>query len=409
MTTDEEINFQLPEDVDMEWESRTINSLYSAYFLRYRIISIVAPVSAVIDRILIDEGAQYLKVLVSQGETRTEDPLGSSDGTSNQEFALTYAPLIPDSLVIEIDEGTGFTAWSEKTNFLSSNSNSKDYVLEVKADDTAIVKFGDNIRGKIPAAGVDNIKATYKTGADEDGNVGSSTITVNKAGISFVNRLWNPRQATGWTAKEGSTEEDLARVKIEGPASIRVLSRGITAYDIEYLTSNYTNTAGSKIVSRAKAVEETFGVKTIENIVVGQGGNQLSASERNEIETYFNGDRTQGINGVLVTNHEVTVVNYTKKIIDVTATVYGGNRTEIENAVRNFIHPEAKYSDGVTYRWEFSTADTIQYFRVALLYAIIYEVDPLNISNVVISQPASDIAFDLRELPYAGTVSITVV
>lgn len=409
LSADGKVNFLLPEDISMEWEPRTVNSLYTGYFIRYRIISVTTQTSPIIDRVKIDEGSQYLKVAVTQGEFRSEDPLGSSDQTADQQFTLTYAPLITGSLVVEVDEGTGFSAWSEKENFLSSNSNAKDFVLEVKADDTAIIQFGDGVRGKIPAAGVDNIRAFYRTGADVDGNVGASTITVNKSGISFVNRIWNPRQATGWTEKEGSTEEDLARVKIEGPASIRVLERGITMSDIEYLTTNYKTDNGSKIVSRAKAVEETFGIKTIEAIVVGSGGVQLSVSDRQELEDYFNGNKVSGIDGVLLANHEVTVTNYTKKLIDVVCTVYGGNKTEIENAIRNFTHPEAKFDDGVTYRWQFSTASQTTWYRLAVLYAIIYDVDPLNISNVVITEPAEDIALGLRELPFANNISVVVI
>ncbi len=409
LTVDDDLDFTLPESTTEEWDIRTVNTLYSAYFLRFRITSTTGtPTAPIFDRIKIDEGSQYVKVAISQGETKEEDPLGSSDGTADQKFTLTYAPMITGSLTLEVDEGTGFTSWSLQDNFLSSGANSKDFTVDVSADDTVTVKFGDGTRGKIPALGVDNIKVTYRIGADNDGNVGSSTVTVNKAGIAFVNRIWNPRQATGWTEKEGATEEDLARVKIEGPASIRVLNRGITGPDIEYLTTNYRTENGSQLVTRSKAIEETFGVKTIENIVVGAGGTQLTVAERTEMENYFNGNKNENIDAHLVTNHEVTVVNYTRKTIDVTCTVYGGNKTEIENALRQFIHPEAKYDDGVTYRWDFSTTNTTEYLRVALLYAIIYEVDPLNISNVVITSPATDVAFDMRELPYFGTLNVTI-
>lgn len=408
-TADGDVEFTLPEDIDTEWIQRTINSLYTGYFIRYRIISVSTPVSPIIDRVQIDDGSQYLKVGTTQGEFRREEPLGSSDQEPDQEFTLTFAPLITGSLVVEVDEGTGFTAWSERENFLSSNSNAKDYVLEIKADDTAIVQFGDGTRGKIPAAGVDNIRAFYRTGADEDGNVGAKTVIVNKSGISFVNRIWNPRQAKGWTIKEGSTEEDLARVKIEGPASIRVLERGITPSDMEYLTTNYKNETGSKIISRSKVIEETFGVKTVENIVVGSGGVQLSVNERNEVEDYFNGNKVLGIDGVLLANHEMTTVNYTKRLTSVIATVTGGNKIEIQNAIRNFIHPEAKYEDAVTYRWNFTTETTTTWFRLALLYAIIYEVDPLNITNVVITFPTADFALALRELPFADNVVVNII
>jgi len=408
MTIDEAVTYELPETLTSQWYKQTLNSLYNGYFLRYRIVSVSTPTSAAIDRIRIDDAAQYLKTDQTQGQFRTENPLGSSDGAKNQEFTLSFGPLIQGSLVVEIDEGTGFTAWSEKDNFLSSNNNSKDYTVDIKADDTVIIKFGDGIRGKIPAPGVDNVRVEYRTGADVDGNVGAETITVNKAGIGFVNRIWNPRQASGWVAKEGSTPEDLARVKIEGPASIRVLERGITTSDIEYLAENYTTSTGSKLISRAQAIEETFGPKTIELIVVGQGGNQLSVNERLEVERYFNGDKTLGIKGVLLANHEVTVVNYTKRVIDVTASTQGGNKTEIENALQNYLNPEAKYSDGTTSRWNFSTVDTTEYVRVALLFTVINEVDPVNIKNIVITTPAADVPLALRELPFPGNINVSV-
>lgn len=407
-TQDGDVAFTLPESVTQRWESRAVNSLYSGYFVRYRIVSVSTPVSPIINTLRIDQGSQYLKVHITQGQYRKEDPLGSSDGSANQEFVLTFAPLIPDSLVIEIDEGTGFTAWSKRSNFLSSNASSRDYTIDIAADDTITVKFGDGVRGKIPAIGVDNIRTHYRTGAEVDGNVGAETIIVNKAGISFVNRLFNPRQASGWVIKEGSTPEDLARVKIEGPASIRVLDRGITPEDFEYLAENYTTNTGSKLISRAKAIEETFGVKTIELICVSQGGVQLSASERADIEDYFNGNKVRGIDGKGLANHEVTAVNYTKKTIDVTCSIVGGNKTEIENAIQNFLNPEAKYDDGTTNRWEFSTPQETTYVRTALLYAIINEVDPQNIKNIIITSPSADVALNLRELPYPGVINVTV-
>lgn len=408
LTVDEAVDYQLPETLTAQWLSRTLNSLYNGYFLRYRIVSVSAPVSPIIDRIRIDEGSQYLKTSQTQGQFRSEDPFGSSDGSANQEFTLSFGPLISGSLVTEVDEGTGFSAWSKKDNFLSSNANSKDYTIDIKADDTVIIKFGDGTSAKIPALGVDNIRVQYRTGADVNGNVGAETITVNKAGIGFVNRIWNPRQAIGWVTKEGSTPEDLARVKIEGPASIRVLSRGITTSDDEYLAENFVAASGSRIVSRAQAIEETFGPKTIELITVGQGGVQLSVSEREELGEYFNGNKTKGVKGVLLANHELTPVNYTKRVINVTASVQGGNKTEIENALKNFLNPEAKYSDGTTNRWNFSTANVTEYVRTALLFNIITEVDPLNIKNIVITEPSADIALELRELPFPGTINVSV-
>lgn len=405
-----DVSYTLPENVTRTWKKRVLMALYEGYYVRYRVIGTLPTYTTpIMERVRIDQGGQYVKVKVSQGETRSEDPLGSSNGTAKQSFTLVYAPLIVGSLVVEVNEGTGFQSWNNVPNFLSSDANSKDYIVEIRADDTIIVSFGDGIQGKIPAPGVDNIRCRYRIGANEDGNVGSSVITDNVSGISFVNRLWNPRQAFGWVQKEGSTKESLEKAKIEGPASIRVLGRGITSSDIEYLAKKYKDPNGSAIVTRAQTFEETFGVKTVELIVVGVGGNLLSVGQRTDLQDYFNGSKVRGIEGCLVANHEVTAVNYTKRMINVDVTVYGGNPIKIENALREFLHPEALFTDGITYRWPFSTVEAKTFLRLSLLYSVIYETDPANIKNVVITNPVEDIGFELRELPYAGEINVTVV
>ena len=61
----------------------------------------------------------------------------------------------------------------------------------------------------------------------------------------------------------------MAELKILGPASLRTLGKAITPSDIETLAVQFTSpTTGSSVVSRAKAIEETYGVKTIELLVV---------------------------------------------------------------------------------------------------------------------------------------------
>lgn len=359
----------------------------------------------VLDQLRIDEGKQYLLFNVVQGETVVEEPLGSSNGSPSQEFILTHKPLIDGTLVVEVDEGSGFTEYTRVSNFLNSDPAQRAYTLEITADDVATIRFGDGINGKIPTTGVDNIKATYRIGADVDGNVGAQTILVNRAGISFVNRVFNPRSATGWATKEGGTEETLARAKIEGPASLRTLSRAITPEDIETLANRFTSpSTNSRPVVRSLSIEETFGVKTIELVVVGQGGALLNTLQREELDDYFNGNKVTEINGVLVSNHEVTTVNYTPKVIDVTAVVTGGNQEAIVNAIRALLNPSATFDDGVTSRWDFGAE-----VPVSLIVAAIHETDPVSVKKVVLTLPAANVTLQARELPFAGVVNVTVI
>lgn len=360
---------------------------------------------AVIDLLRIDEGNQYLLFDVVQGETVEETPLASSDGVPDQAFVLTHTPLIDGTLEIYVDEGAGFTLYDEVDNFLASDQTSKVYTLDITAADVATLKFGDGSNGKIPPAGVDNIKAVYRIGADQDGNVGAETISVNLAGISFVNRIWNPRRATGWATKEGSTEESLAKAKIQGPASLRTLGKAITPGDIEDLAEQFVSpTTGSKPVIRSKSIEETFGIKTIELLVVGTGGALLNETQRDEIDEYFNGNKTLKVDGVLVSNHEVTTVNYTPKEIDIEVEVEGGNEESIKNALIALISPEAVFDDGVTYRWDFSGK-----VPTSLIIAAIHDTDQNLVKNVNLIQPAADVVLGARELPIIGNLQVTVV
>jgi len=402
LTIDGKVSFTLPQNQTQNWQKATINAIESNW-LRLRLISVSTPTDPSVDRIRIDTGKQYLLVPVVQGQTVADNPLGSSNGAQNQEFLLTFRPLIEGTITVEVDEGSGFQPWNQQENFLNSSQSSKDYTIDIKANDDAIVKFGDNIQGKIPVPGVDNIRAIYRIGADQEGNVGANTISVNKSGISFVNRIFNPRQATGWAEKEGSTVADLERLKIEGPATLRTRGTALTLPDFELLARQFEAASGSKIVSRALAIEETFGVKTIEVVVVGTSGNLLTDAQKEELTNYFNGNKPLEIKPVIVTNHEATIVNYTPKTIDVQAEVTGGNQEQIENAIRALLNPIATF-DGVTYRWSFG-----QEVPTSVIIAEIFEVDPVNIKKVTLTLPASNVTLGDRELPLAGTVAVTVI
>lgn len=403
---DGKISYTLPQNQSQNWVTNTVNAV-EAFWIRLRVVSVSSPVNPIADRLRIDTGKQYVTVPIIQGQTVADEPLGSSNGVGNQEFLLTFRPIIEGTLLIEVDEGAGFQPWNLKENFLSSNSASKDYTLEISGNDEATVKFGDGTQGKIPVPGVDNVRALYRIGADVNGNVGARTIIVNKSGISFVNRVFNPRQANGWAEKEGATDADIARLKVEGPASLRTRGRAITTADFEFLATQFIDSNGSDLVARALAIEETFGVKTVEVVVVGQAGALLTELQREELRDFFNGNKVTGIEPSIVTNHEATIVNYTPKIIDVTAVVTGGNEAEIANAITALLNPEAKFNDGVTNRWSFG-----QEIPVSVIVSAVFEVDPVNIKKVVLTVPQAigeAVPLNTRELPSAGTVSVTVI
>ena len=399
------VTYRLPQNVSENWITADVGAsgdTDNAYWIRYRVTAANAATAPTINNIDITAGKQYVLVRVTQGQTETDTPLGSSTGDPSQRFSLTSYPVIDDtSIHVFVTEGLVESEWVRVDNFLNSSAISKHYVVLFDNDGRAIIEFGDGTNGKIPQSGVDNVRASYRTLPVENGNLGPGAITVNRSGLGYVNAVTNPRTMAGYRVAEGSTEDDLARVKIAGPASIRVQSRGVTAADIVNLTTSFIDSYGVAPFARALAVEEAYGLKTVQVVVAGTGSGAVELDTLAELETYFNGTgETEA--GVLLLNSQLTAVNFTAHAIDITATVYGGNATAIENALAALLSPTAQTENG-DWEWEFG-----EEVPVSRVIAAIMATTPAP-RKVTLSTPAADVALATNELPTAGTITLTIV
>jgi len=399
---DGNVSFKLPQDELHNWQKTTINDI-NGFWIRLRIFTVSTPTSPTFNRCRLDTGTQYVISPVVQGRTVSDDPLGSSNGLPNQEFETTRDYFINESETVTVDE----EEWIRVDNFLESSPQDKHYTIELTSNDRAIVKFGDGTNGLIPPIGQSNISIDYRYNANNDGNVGANTIVVDKTGLTYVNSVYNPRQASGWSEPEGATEESLERVKISAPATLRIKDVALNGDDAIILASSFIASDGSSPFSRAIFFEEGFGPKTLELVLVGSGGSIPTAAQLDEIELYFNGDKYANppIEKHYVANNEVVAVPYVPKTINITATVYaqsGVTEQSIVNGLNLIIQPEAVKEDGITYEWNFG--DTIPISR---LIHEIFDIDD-RIEDVEITVPSSDITLGARELPVSGTFSITI-
>jgi hypothetical protein len=298
-------------------------------------------------------------------------------------------------------------AWTEVENFLSSTETDKHFTVEIGNNDKATIVFGDGSNGMVPPIGTGNIAAVYRFGANLEGNAGAGTVEADRSGLSYINRLWNPRGASGWAEAEGSSPESLEKAKVAGPASLRVKEVALGPNDVEILAKQYKGVSGASPFSRARAIEEGFGPKTVELVLVAKGGSLASADQLAEIQEYFNGDAyaSPPKEKHMVANQQVVAVNFTPKLIDVTATVYGTGLSieAIENRLSQVLQPEALKDDGASFEWEFG-ADV----PVSRIIHEIFETSE-SITRVDVSLPAGNVELLSRELPVLGTVTITVV
>lgn len=397
------IDFILPQTTTRNWSKIAVNGV-TAFWVRFRVVSVSTPTAPTIDRIKWDQRNIYLIATATQGQTVTDEVLGSSDGTADQTFTLDQSNVIDGTVEVSVDG----TTWTEVADFLSSTSVDEHYTVEVDSDGIATVTFGDGVNGKLPPSGTNNVTATYRWGADGDGNVGAETLIVNRSGVSFVADVFNPRPALGWTKRRGTTEDDRERLKVEGPASLRVLERGVTGPDIEYLTANFLNAAGLKPFVRAKTIEEGFGAKTVKVVTVGPAGASTSPANRAELEEFFNGNADTGESGHVMTNQRVFARDYVQHAINVTVTVTGTAEEEaIENAIKGLLSPVALADDGINWRWKFGQTVTLTSIIAAILKVPGVGDEPDG--DVTLTLPAANVTLAADELPIYGTISVTVV
>jgi hypothetical protein len=420
---DGEIGFAVPFTASQDWVKSTIpDSLRestgpttNAFWLRLIVTTLGAGATADLnfDRCRWDQGLMYLRIPVTQGETVSNEPLGSGDGTGSQAFALLESPVLEGSVLLTVDG----ELWTQVDDFFSSDDTDFHYTVGIDSDGVARILTGDGTNGVLVPDGTNNVFAEYRIGGDQNGNVGQNQILVNRTGVSRIRSISNPKPANGWLRQEGSGDADdaefkteLERLKRNGISSLRTLERAVSAGDVEFLTTRFQTSDGTIPYSRSRAIENGFGLKTIKNVVVPKGGSVPSTiAKRAELDLYFNGDLSTGgvTPGIGPSNTEVLSVDYTPVIINVTATVTGGREALVRAALQAGIQPEAvldEDEDGLTFRWKFG-----QNVPVSSIISLIFSADPKRVRDVAISSPASTVLIGDAELPKLGVLTLTVI
>jgi hypothetical protein len=140
-------------------------------------------------------------------------------------------------------DGSGIgVLWSEAPNFLRSLPSSRHYTLDRA---TGALTFGDGTRGLIPPRGTNNIRATYRAGGGQAGNVPAGVVGQLKTATPGVAAVGNPVAADG-----GSDVETAAMVRDRGPQTLRHRDRALSAGDLEWLARQ---AAGTRI-ARARCL-----------------------------------------------------------------------------------------------------------------------------------------------------------
>jgi hypothetical protein len=131
-------------------------------------------------------------------------------------------------------------SWVPRRDLLSTPASAREFVVEMENDGRARLRFGDDVRGRRPAATgrspalQGGFSATYRSGNGEQGNVGAEAIAHLLADpehlapglAALLVGVRNPVAARG-----GIAPESIAEVKRYAPESFRVQQRAVTESD----------------------------------------------------------------------------------------------------------------------------------------------------------------------------------
>jgi Baseplate J-like protein len=171
-------------------------------------------------------------VRATHGETRKE-VLGSGDASKPlQTFTLKQPPLtfvsaptvsgVSSTLEVRVNE----VMWHETDMFASLAPQDRKFVTRTDDDSKTSLVFGDGNYGLRLPTGVENIKATYRSGIGKAGNVKAGQLSLLSTRPLGVKEVINPIRASG-----GADKESRDQARKNAPLALMALDRLVSTRD----------------------------------------------------------------------------------------------------------------------------------------------------------------------------------
>jgi hypothetical protein len=189
---------------------------------------------------LVSDGVVYttypktttISVGLTEGERFFESY--TSTGRAGQTITLRQTGVVTESIVIEVAEGPGLTdvRYTYVPRIIEAASGDSVYTVEVLADNSSQIVFGNGVNGKIPTTNA-TIGITYRRSRGSAGNVlvGAlkeieSTTVPSKPALDGLRIIPNTTKAAG-----GVDIESIASLKANIPAAFRTQDRAVSLQD----------------------------------------------------------------------------------------------------------------------------------------------------------------------------------
>jgi hypothetical protein len=195
--------------------------------------------------------------------------IGTSDGTSNQQFFIPDAGIIDSSIIVYVGQGVAFGAWTYVDNLLEYGPEDLVFTTLRNDDDTITVIFGDGINGSVPPSG-QLISSIYKVSVGAAGNIRSAQI----AELTFIPGNLEPQATSYFTVSNilpssgGADSDSLTQLKKKVKAAVSTRRRAVTLDDYAKL---------ALLVSQVGKANASSSVYTSVNLYVQQQNSTAAA------------------------------------------------------------------------------------------------------------------------------------
>ncbi|MEU4768762.1 putative baseplate assembly protein [Actinosynnema sp. NPDC023794] len=209
-----------------------------------------------------------------------DEPIGSGDeGRANQEFLLRQGPLTwlaadnplgaQSTLEVRVDG----VRWREVDSFAGRGPTERVFVTRPGEQGSLVVAFGDGVRGARLPTGVENVRARYRVGLGEAGNVGAGRITQLTTRPLGVSGVTNPLPAHG-----GADRDDAGLLRRNIPLSVTAFDRLVSVPDHEDFARARAG------IGRASARRLFNGVRQVVHLTVA-GVDDIALQDDSDIVT----------------------------------------------------------------------------------------------------------------------------
>ncbi len=192
----------------------------------------------------------------THGETRQET-LGSGSATeAHQQFRLKVLPLTHVSA--QSPSGTNSTLeirvndlrWHEAATLAEIGANDRSFTTRTGDDDKVDVLFGNGRHGLRLPTGRENVRALYRSGIGQPGNVKARQISLLGSRPLGAKTVINPMRASG-----GANRDETEAIRRNAPLAILALDRLISTSDYADFARSFGGIGKASAVSIKGLVE----------------------------------------------------------------------------------------------------------------------------------------------------------